>query len=353
MSLPDTEYVVRLQQFLNNLLRRIIKDDAERFKYIDEKHMLTWIKAFTHETVSIDFNYEELEFIGDAVLKAAFPLYLTARFPHAHKDQYTNLNTIHMRGVAQGQYAQELGLVEFIRLPENLRGAIKVSGDIYESFFGALYTVAESVYKNTGQVLVYNMVASLFNTKPLDINAQGSVQTVVDQLFSRFDRGYKLDAVVSETPNQVRYEVRLTPAILSFLQLNGINIQKLPVPLGLGLARSKREASEIAYTSALQALESVGVTYDWAAERKHQADFNSPQVLAQVKDLTAKLNREGFQSATFQAPAKTNVADYRIITLLGYRADGSRQILSTVVTTDRKANMDDIRAQLIRQYLQS
>ncbi len=104
------QWLHRLQLFIDRLLEPIIKDRKARNRYLDEKAMAIWMIAFTHETVSMTDNYEELEFLGDAILKAVFPKYLMQRFPNLKKGDYTELNTAYMSKMMQARLSRELGL---------------------------------------------------------------------------------------------------------------------------------------------------------------------------------------------------------------------------------------------------
>ena len=77
----------RRQQQLENFVTRlgIQADDRFQWKLLD--------LALTHSTMSAENNYEQLEFVGDAVVKLASAEFLLKRFPDLKVGDFTALRS--------------------------------------------------------------------------------------------------------------------------------------------------------------------------------------------------------------------------------------------------------------------
>ena len=156
-----------------------------------------WTDAFTHETYSASKNYEELEYLGDAVLKYVFPKYLMATFEGIRKDELTNLNTYFMSRDHQAKMSQKLGLPSLLRIygyEHGYDGSIPaINGDLFESFFGAISKILDDIINGYGAIICYNMIIILYNNELDDIEEQITKyipeKTQINQIFERLNVG--------------------------------------------------------------------------------------------------------------------------------------------------------------------
>lgn len=257
MSTTDQDqWLQGLQSFLNVLLQPIIKDHRDRIRYLDANAMVIWARAFTHETVSPSDNYEDLEFLGDAMLKAVFPKYLMKRLPHLHKGEYTELNVAYMSKIMQSQLARRMGLNPFIRVTGIERAILNLETDVFESFFGALDTISDSITPGLGFANCYNMILHLFSTEEIDEKkGRGSAKTLVIQTFVRFDLDKPEEVQAGDY--QVEFGVILEPKFQTILRNYQVNITN-PV-IGSGRAETMIEAERQAYNNALTTLSNHGL----------------------------------------------------------------------------------------------
>ena len=406
------QWLQRLQSFLDRLLEPIIKDRKERNLYLNARAMAIWAEAFTHETVSPSNNYEDWEFIGDAILKAVFPKYLRKRFPYLHKGEFTELNVAYMSKIMQAQLSRRLGFSEYIRVTGIDRAILNLETDVFESFFGALDTIADMISDGLGFSVCYNMIVHIFKDVEIDeTKGRGSAKTQVLQMFVRFDlpkpdeQSPGSDVSIQATPKLmgllrevgvtntvigssiaakekdaeynaysqiidlfsetglieihqekitgqgnrgVDFTVRLRKEHLDFLRNYGVNINN-PV-IGYAEAPTKKEAEFQAYTQAFNTLAEYGITTEWAEEAKQARDFIDPSVLPYVEAASQRLNREGFETMYFFTPRKTVTPKGAIVQLVGVRKNGQHEVLSYTYATDRENSYRTAKTLVVQQY---
>lgn len=273
MSRDETKWLQSLQSFLNGLLQPIIKNQSERNRYLDANAMKIWATAFTHETVSPSDNYEDLEFLGDAMLKAVFPKYLMKRFPHLHKGEYTELNVAYMSKIKQAELAQSMGLNNHIRVAGIERSILNLDTDVFESFFGALDTISDAIVPGIGFSNCYNMILNIFQNIDIDESkGRGSAKTQVIQMFVRFD----LPKPIEYVDDGKEITVIINPNAIKFLKSQGMNITDKVI--GYNTATQQEDARCEAYGQAISSLVKYGIlTVNEAVKRgrdKYNVDFS-------------------------------------------------------------------------------
>ena len=348
----QTQWLQQLQSFLNVLLTPITKDQAERNLFIGAKAMPIWAAAFTHETYAPapEDNYEDLEYEGDAILKAVFPKYLRRRFPYLHKGEYTELNAAYMSKIMQAQLARQMGLSQYIRVTGIDRAILNLETDVFESFFGALETVADSISDGLGYAKCYNMIVHIFKDIEIDESkGRGSAKTQVQQMFSRFDLNKPRETIDDRDIHNIKFTVTLEHQHVDFLRSYGVDIRNPNI--GYGQAPTKKEAEFEAYTQALKLLASYGIDTRWAEEAKNIRDFSEPSVMKYVQQASERLRRDGFATMYFFIPRKTVTAKGAIVQLVGVRDNGQNEVLSYTYTSDREDGYRAAKSLVIQQYV--
>jgi ribonuclease III len=368
MAAAQQTWTRDLQQFIYQLLEPIIPNQQERLKYIDAKAMADWVPAFTHESFSPSNNYESYEYLGDAILKAAFPKYLLRRLPHLDQGELSELNTYYMSKMKQAEISQKMGLAKHLRVI-GLQGTItNLDTDMFESFFGALDTVADRITPGLGFGTCYNMVYELYKNEVIDESKKlGSSKTQTQQIFKRFGLP-ELYEIAVDNNRQVQFLVGLLQPHLDFLLSHGVNAKFSPYVYNDGSGRAitmylignelrptKKDASTAAYDSALALLTSFGVTSKWATDTKRAVDFAAPDVAKYVPQATAKLQREGYVSMYFFISSKTVTKDGSVVQLIGVTKDNKKVPLAWVFAR-REGTQDNngaARAEVIKKYATS
>lgn len=226
METIDKQWLRQLQSFLVALLKPILGKSPLFMQYFTISAMIIWAQAFTHETVSPSFNYEDPEYSGDAILKAIFPKYLRRRYPKMHKNDYTELNNVYMSKMKQAELSRKMGLDRYIRVTGMDRASLNLETDVFESFFGALEEVSDNIVVPTttmvsgvpvvtntttdglGYLNCFNMIVHLFKDIVIDESrAQGSSKTQVIQIFVRFDLPRPIESVEGERSTQITVTV--------------------------------------------------------------------------------------------------------------------------------------------------
>ena len=360
MNADERKRLDRLRDFVHGLIYPIIRnmDAATQAKYFDAKAMDVWNKAFTHETFSLDYNYEELEFAGDAVLKAAFPKYLMQKFPTYKKSHYTNFNNYYMAKVVHGRISQRLGLVRYARV-KGERANFNIAADLYESFFGAVDLISDSIMNGLGYVMCYNLVVEIFsNPRVIEIKdekKEGPPKTQVNQIFQRFIPGLSLIEKSYLKEESEFMELFVTREHIRFLKDNGFprieDTIRFNEPITITSAGTKKEASFLAYEDAYEnVFAPLGITSKWAEKRKREIDFELPEVREFARAARAQSEKNGYDELYFDISGKANDVAGVTIQLIGVDKKGANHVLETG-RFERAGNNAEAKAELLRKYL--
>jgi len=193
-----------------------------------------------HEAQRYHFDYQRLEFLGDAVLQLVITEYLFQHFRIEAEGQLTKLRSRLVSREALRMHAAALGLGHYIlmgRGEEASGGRERTStlADAFEALIGALYLDGGlEVAKN---FILAQTSADLeeLAEKPVDINPKGDLQELL-QSISPHSPGYEL---VSQTgPEHEK-------TFVSQVVWEGI-------VLGQGTGRSKKQAETAAALEALK-----------------------------------------------------------------------------------------------------
>lgn len=378
LSAEETSAIQNMANFLyNGPLNYIGATDEEKLKLIDVNNLYNfWLPAFTTETFNPDsrFNYENLENLGDAALKGVFRQYTTAIYPGLTPLFYTESNTYYMGNYYMGtQLTPKLGLAPYIRMKGSEIVPDGVLADVFESFCGALLSAGNSIIQGLGYIYLYNLIVTLFNGVKFDMQrAQGSSQTQVDQIFTRF--GLIKPVLIQRNNDETGINlvsVYLKIEHLEFLEKHGKNIPKLHGqemyigngnkaivygPIGKGENYVKKEATGIAFNRALDYFHKVEVTTNWAENLKSRLEFSDKGVQPYVKSALKRAQSQGYVSMIFSVPVKSNTQTTFTMTLIGIREDGSRGTLIAGLY-DRKSGgkisseIAQARPDIIKRYI--
>lgn len=127
----------RRQKQLENLLARLGVENtkAVKFELLD--------LALTHSSISPDANYEQLEFVGDAVLRLAASEVLFESYPDAMVGEFAAIRSVLVSDRTLAEFAELYGFERFLLMSSNVGnnhgGRVSVLADAFEAVLGALY----------------------------------------------------------------------------------------------------------------------------------------------------------------------------------------------------------------------
>ena len=140
-----------------NLIRKILnqsstQDDREfyvamqRLLKFSPKQLEFYQKAFTHRSLKkVDkngepYNYERLEFVGDAMLGSVIASYLFIKVPNQSEGYLTQMRSKIVSREHLNELGKDLNLSSFVKsnIPKNNIGD-NIHGNIFEALIGAIY----------------------------------------------------------------------------------------------------------------------------------------------------------------------------------------------------------------------
>ncbi len=122
--------------------------DIVKYFNIDVNNHQLYIDAFTHSSFSNENkkmcnDYEQIEFIGDAVLDLIVADLVFKQYPTMKQGELTKLRSNLVCSSSLAGYAKEYGFQSAIRLGHGERQSggpnQKILEDVFESFIGAIY----------------------------------------------------------------------------------------------------------------------------------------------------------------------------------------------------------------------
>lgn len=338
-------------------------------KLSSSEAMKIWRLAFTHQTYSASDNYEKLEYLGDAVLKLAFPYYLMQKNPALEQNQLTNMSSAYMSKdkMFQAQLAQGMGLDKLVRIKAISGANVNINTDLFESFFGALFTIGENMMRAGGYKLCYNLLEYILNTQTLDFEASaGDPKTRVNQLFSRFKMpGYDIAEPVAEfmsTPNGVTITIRLTKGTINFI--NGLGGGKpdasgyvhggaafdIKDPVLAQVTRATKAGAESAgYIEALASLKKAGELKTMEI-MKHRLEFyREPEIKIYAEKVFKKMTDIGYGDIYFSINSKLHTTKGSVVQLIGVDKDNKEHIIDSEFS--QVGNTTNSKVQLVKRFL--
>lgn len=113
---------------------------------MDENPPVQWSLldlALTHPTVSPKANYEQLEFVGDAVIRMAVAEFLIETYPELPVGEFTAIRSVLVSDRILAQLASLYGLERYLLVAESAIGDVAGQesrlAEAFEALLGALY----------------------------------------------------------------------------------------------------------------------------------------------------------------------------------------------------------------------
>jgi ribonuclease III len=203
--------------------------------------------ALTHPTMGSP-NYEQLEFIGDSVVRLAASEFLWEAYPHSSVGDFSAVRKILVSDRVLAQLSESYGFDRYLLLAASAAGDVsgKVSrmADAFESVLGALYLSTNNL------TLIRPWLDPHFQRMTTEILEDPARLNYKDALQELTQARYKAlpEYLVQETPGNSLPEQRFTAEVLVQGELRGT-----------GTGHSKKAAQQAAAKTAFTALAAEAV----------------------------------------------------------------------------------------------
>lgn len=354
----EDPWLANLRDFIRKTISPIFEKPESLERFLTPEAMTVWAESFTHELYDPEFNYEELEYVGDNVLKLVFPEYLMATFNSLTKKEYTELNRFYMSKEKQAEMAAAMGLESQVRIRSLRVINMSIKGDIFESFFGGLFTIGSKVSQGWGYAVSRKMIGYIMGGYTINPKqGEGHPKTQIIQTFTRFgvpviEKNVNLIEKIDKMGSGVRFGIQLTPKMIQLIksweELSDIGVPILPwreldsnAIIGTGTGATKEVAEYQAYSLALQNMEKHGLNLETIEQIKTFMEFSSPMFAPYAEALAVKKKKDNILRFKFFIPSKTTTNMGVIVQLRGLGADGKWRVLGSEYIPIDESRGDD------------
>lgn len=195
--------------------------------------------ALTHPSISKERNYQQLEFVGDAVVRLAAAEVLLETYPDAAVGEFAAVRSIMVSDRTLAEFAESYGLERYLSISSSAAadkaGRVSRLADAFEAVLGALYLSTQTM------ALVRPWLDDLLKEKAAEIRQDPARQNYKDALQEWTQAQYKV------LPQYRVREIQPTNGDRErFTAEVWLNDRKL----GVGTGRSKKAAEQAAAKEA-------------------------------------------------------------------------------------------------------
>jgi dsRNA-specific ribonuclease len=346
----EEEWNRNFELFLKNILTPVAKEDTIN-KIVNPNTLFMWKKAFTHETIDLNDNYEQLETIGDRVLELCFLKYLLRKFPDLSPQEITELKSKYMSKIYQGTTSRKLGFGDWIRVGNDI-SSISILEDVFESFFGALFEISDTIIGDgVGYVLSLKFLTLIFEDVKFDLSkAQGHPRSQIKEIFEML----KLDPENQDiTITEKGTNVVLTITDETFNEL--IAFEKMTKDsskvIGIGFGPYKTNAINLAYSNALEYLESLGITRQWAERQRELYDLMVPELDMYIERALDRMTNEHYDRMYIRTSRTSVKAGNVVIQLVGeYMCSKKKKVQKKILTSGKYPDIQTGKIDVVKKY---
>lgn len=304
MAIEEDFFVKTLENSL-----AFIENDNLRKKFLSDMCMPHWKKAFLHESVNVNDNYEKYEFLGDIVMGYGFKKYLLEDLQIKDHGVMTNLTNHYLSEKYQIVLAKKLNFHEIVEYNSQMELNEKMLEDVTESFFGVITMVARKLWKHDPYRYQHpTFYGQLFfrwyfkNIETFDI----SLGKIVDKTFSDH-LYYFFSGDSTQVKASASYNVKTKTLKFSDAFFDHVKLYSLDVYTKLKSLKMSGDY-QIIINGVVSIFEEHGFTSEWLKEENLKVtfknDYPSLSFLAKKHKLTRfVLRRNIFSSYDLLAQA--------------------------------------------------
>jgi dsRNA-specific ribonuclease len=244
----------------------VVRVWPEIIRRISEDH--DWTTVFTHQSVDPTprANYEAFETLGDKILAAAHVHYLFSNGPTLDSNGITDSVKEILSRPRQSAMAVVMGFDQRGLIRSTVSVGEEILEDVYEAFFGCLFTVANRIIEdgNQGLSLCELLFRRVLKESFPDLDPWSvpkDAPTTLDQIFIRLGWGHPIVMYNEETRVAT---IRLTAEAITHLEGLGATFKRDRAFIVGPRAVDKPAATKAAAELALAALKS-----NWGIDTKY------------------------------------------------------------------------------------
>ncbi len=178
----DNKDSARINQ-LKNVLKRLGLEDDRSIRW-DLMNL-----ALTHPSYSPVNNYQQLEFLGDAVIRLVSAEFLLEEYPQTNVGQFTAIRSILVSDKTLAYWAEAFGLEQFLLMSgqsaKDVIGRTSRLAEMFEAILGALYLSTNDMS------LIRPWLDSLLKDKSTEILLDPALENYKDALQEWSQLNYK------------------------------------------------------------------------------------------------------------------------------------------------------------------
>lgn len=233
---------VEFREFIRRVLERVDLGEKYIDMFTDDKCMIEFTKAFTHNSIDPIDNYEFYEILGDATSNKVVVWYFIRRFPEVFNEAKGTggnmsptaiMARLKQNGVSKTTYSkfsESLGFWDYVRkTDEYTKDRTKIMEDVFEAFCGCLELIVDTkVTNHSGYGIVYNLMKTLMDPLPISLNreelydSKSRLNEEIIPLKKRIDMKYitEQDHTVKESTDPNAYKRRFQSHVMIYDKIN-------------------------------------------------------------------------------------------------------------------------------------
>ena len=179
-SLPSEKIYGRRDAVFRSFIQSILQKGQLKQKYVDQitddVGMALYSRAFTHQSIDAEQNYEFLEILGDVTCNKIVVWYIKDRFPVLQNTAGVKvIARLRINLVSKKNFsllAENLGFGDFISCEKEIKEqkGKALLEDAFEAFFGATEMLLDSVvHPGAGYGVCYRILKDIFDKLPISL----------------------------------------------------------------------------------------------------------------------------------------------------------------------------------------